>query len=59
MTNEVRLWRFPYQIRIKCYDHWHFKIEKWLLGLKMVAWNIHTFIYDMERDAFAKKVGIK
>lgn len=57
--SETRIWRFPFQYRIKCYDYWYFKIEKWFLGLRMVAWDIVSFVWDRERDRFAKAVGLK
>lgn len=44
--SEVRFWEFPFQYRVKKYGGWTYKVEKWFLGLKMVAWNVECILYE-------------
>ena len=39
-------WQFPFQYRITDYGRGIFKVEKWLLGLKLVAWNIECILWS-------------
>lgn len=38
--SEQCYWKFPFQYRIIELGMWYVRVEKWLLGLKRMSWDI-------------------